>query len=97
MLTEKEQKLKSQAEQRLAMPAWKFVLLYGILLWGIPVGILVGLVKVAFGGNTFDLWLKKDLWINLVVFTLTGILFGFIVRGMVQRQLKKLRDKETSQ
>jgi len=97
MLTEREQKLKTQAEQRLAMPPYKFVLLYGILLWGIPVGIFVGLIKVVIGGNTFDMWLKKDLWINLIVFTLAGILFGFITRGMVQRQLKKLKEKEISQ
>ena len=94
MLTEREQKIKAEAERRLAMPPSRFILLYGVLFWGIPVGILVGLIKMATDGIAFDAWLKRELWINLGTFALAGVLFGFMTRNMIKRQLKKLKEKE---
>jgi hypothetical protein len=94
MLTDKEQKLVALYEKRLALPRNKFILQYGVLSWGVPVGIMVSIINMVIGDKTFDDWWRKDLWISLFSFMLSGILFGVIIRFLMQKQLKKLRVKK---
>ena len=94
MLSDKEQKMIALYEKRLALPRSKFILQYGILSWGVPVGIMVSIINMLIGDKTFDNWWRKDLWITLGSFMLAGILFGVIIRFLMQKQLKKMRENE---
>lgn len=95
MLTEKEKKSVADLERRLAMPRAKFVLIYGILLWGLPTGIIVSLINLAIDDKTMGDWIRRDLWITLGSFILIGgVIFGLLIRKNLQKELKKLKDKE---
>ena len=97
MLTEKEKKSIAYLEKRLAMPRAKFVLIQGMLLWGLPTGIIVSLINLAIDHKTMTDWIRQDLWISLGSFMLIGgIVFGLLVRKNLQKELKKLKDKETA-
>ena len=95
MLTEKEKKSVAYLEKRLAMPRSKFVLIHGMLLWGLPTGIIVSLINLAADDKTMSNWIRRDLWISLGSFVLIGgVIFGLLIRKNLQRELKKLKDKE---
>jgi cytochrome c-type biogenesis protein CcmH/NrfF len=95
MLTEKEKKGIAEIEKRLAMPRAKFVLIHGILLWGLPTGIIVSLINLAIEYKSMSDWIRRDLWINLAAFLLIGgIIFGLLMRRNLQKELKKLKEKE---
>jgi hypothetical protein len=64
----------------------KFVLLFGVLGWGVPTGILFALIQAYREG--WDGFLPK-LAIALVIFPLGGILWGRVMWWMMQRQREK--------
>ena len=94
MLTEKEKRTLQLCEKRLALPPVKFVLLYGILAWGIPVGIIVSLLDVIEGNKTFAQIVKGQLWFTIGSFIIGGILFGLVMRWFLQNQYRRLKAKD---
>lgn len=95
MITDKEKKLLARYEQQLAFPKWKYIIIYGVLAWGLTTGILVSLINLLVWGKSFNELIRQELWITLVVFMIAGILFGYLVRKSLPRQIKKLKDKES--
>lgn len=81
-------------EQQMEMPKWKYVLIYGVLSWGISTAILYTLAMSLIVGRSINSILRKDIWINLVTFMIAGIFFGLILRKMLPRYILKLKDKE---
>jgi hypothetical protein len=64
----------------------KFVLLCGVLGWGVPTAVLFALIQAYSEG--WDGFLPK-LAIALVIFPLGGILWGRMMWWMMQRQREK--------
>ena len=95
MLTSKEEKRLKEYEEQMAMPKWKHILIYGVLAWGVTVGILVSLFSLLVDGISFGKILRRDLWINLIGFPVGGVFVGIIFRWSLPRQIKKLREKES--
>jgi hypothetical protein len=64
----------------------KFVLLYGVLLWGIPTGILFALVRgYSDGWGTF----LPQLILSLILFPLGGILYGRLMWKLLVRKVDR--------
>ncbi len=89
MLNEIEKKQLQRYETMMTLPVWKYVLLYGVLGWGITVAVLFTVINYLFFHKPFS-----DIGINLVVFPLAGILYGLYMRGYIQRQVRRLKAKE---
>ena len=88
MLTPIEQKQLRQFEERMAMSKWRYVLLYGIIGWGLPVALIVSLINIVFFHKTI-----RDLYMNLLMFPVAGIFFGLYMRSFIPRQIKRLKEK----
>ncbi len=88
MLTPIEQKQLSRFETMMAMPKWKYILLYGILGWGLPVALIVSLINMIFLHKTLN-----DLYVNLAIFPLAGTIYGFFMGQFIPRQIKRLKEK----
>lgn len=94
MLSEKEKKALARYEEQLSYPKWKFILIYGVLSWGILTALLYSLVMVLAGQYTFGELLRKNIWINLAIYMIAGILFGWLIRKVIPKSIKRLREKE---
>jgi hypothetical protein len=93
MLTPKEQKVLARMEKNMRMPAWKFILIYG-LTFGILLAIFTSIIDVLMGDVSVNEVLRKRIWINLTMAPLAGIFFGYILRWMQTKQYQKLKEKE---
>jgi hypothetical protein len=94
MLTEKEKKLLNRYEEDLAMPKWKYVLLYG-LSFGLLLVIINVITDLLFDNVTLSEIFRRRFWISLATAPLGGILFGLIMRWLSLKQYRKLKDKES--
>lgn len=94
MLTDRERKQLSVFEKRLAMPKWKFVLLHGVLAWGLTVAILITLYEMWAQKISVKELLDQELWIRVILFPLAGIVYGLWMWKFIGRQQKKLKEKE---
>lgn len=92
MLTKIEEKQLRQFEERMAMPKWKYVFLYGIIGWGLPVALIVSLINIAFFHKTI-----RDLYLNLAMFPIAGIAFGLYMRSFMPRQIARLKAKQVQE
>jgi hypothetical protein len=91
MLTEKEQKIKAMYEKQLAIPKMKYIIVYGILLWGFTMLVMLTLVDRFVFNRPFD---RETLIIRVIVMPFAGILFGVIMRSTSARRLARLNAKE---
>ena len=94
MLTEKEKKLLSRYEEDLAMPKWKYVLLYG-LSFALLLVIISVITDLLFDNVTLSEIFRRKFWISLAKAPLGGVLFGTIMRWLILRQYRKLKEKES--
>ncbi|MCG7379085.1 hypothetical protein MH215_18895 [Paenibacillus sp. ACRSA] len=55
-----------------------YIIIHGVIGWGIPTALIFTLIKVLFNDRPFALnnEFYKGLFINLVIFSLGGIWFG---------------------
>ncbi|NOT51820.1 MAG: hypothetical protein HOP10_11155 [Chitinophagaceae bacterium] len=93
MLTPKEQKTLARLEETMRMPAWKFILIYG-LIFGVLLAIITSVIDVLAGGVPVSELFRKRLWINLAMAPVAGVFFGYILRWMQTKQYQKLKEKE---
>ena len=95
MLTEKEKKELKVIERRLQLPKWKYVLIHGVLLWGISTAILVTIIDLLFRDKSLqELW--NDGLTRFFILPLAGIVSGLMMRNLSNRQFLKLKEKEFS-
>ena len=94
MLSNIEKKQLANYEEQMAMPKWKYIFTYGVLAWGLTVGILYSLVTWLLGDVSFTGLVKRELWINLIGYCIGGIFFGLFMRKFIPRQIKRLKEKE---
>jgi hypothetical protein len=94
MLTKTEKRQLESYESLMAMPKWKYILIYGVLAWGLILAIVVSLVNIWMEKDSFSHMIRNDLGGNLVGFPIGGIFFGLFMRAFLPRQIKKLKAKE---
>ena len=94
MLTNREKKQFLVFEKRLSMPKWKFILVYGVLAWGLTVAVLITGYEMWVQKKSLKELLDQELWIRVVLFPLAGIAYGWWMWKFISRQYKKLSQKE---
>lgn len=94
MLTEKEEKSFARLKNDLAMPRWKYLLMYG-LSFGILLGIISCVTDVLFAGVPVSEVFRKKIWVNLAMAPIAGFLFGSIMRWLSVKQYIKLAEKQS--
>lgn len=94
MLTEKEKKAISQLEDNLSLPKWKFVLIYGVLAFGLIMAVATGISDLIFDNYTSAEFFNKRLWVYLLTGALSGLGYGLIIRWLMKKQYQKLKVKE---
>lgn len=95
MLTDKEKKQRARYEKELRWPAWKFIFINGVLIWGVPVALMVSLIDMFLFGKSFHTILSRELWLNLVGFSIGGIFYGWFMLRFIRKQYQKLKEKES--
>ena len=95
MLTERQKRVLAFLERKLQKPTWKFILIDGVLLWGIPMGIAVFFINYFFINNSAGPAQISGLILSIVMFAFGGVLYGFIIRQSYKKQHTKLRQKES--
>jgi NhaP-type Na+/H+ or K+/H+ antiporter len=93
MLTPKEQRQLKKYEEDIAIPRWKYILMYGIP-WGVITPVLITLFELTFGGKSLQQQWREHLWTRFLIFPVMGIFMGLFMRWMMAKQLAKLRKKE---
>lgn len=91
MLTLKEQRRLKRYETDLAMPLWKYILIYG-LTFGVILFIFLTLSDYFFEKIVIH-WNITLLFRAIITITLTGLLYGWILRIFVKRDYKRLKSK----
>ncbi len=94
MLTEKEKKSLVRITDDLAMPRWKYLLVYG-LTFGILLAIISSITDVLIVGVPVSEIFRKRIWVNLAMAPFAGFLFGWIMRWLSVKQYIKLKQKES--
>ncbi len=91
MLNAIEQKQLARFERLMSIPKWKYILLFGVIGWGLPVAIIVSIINMVFQHFTW-----KDIYLNLITFPIAGIIYGFFMRKFIPRQIGRLKEKENA-
>src|ERR1051325_9805179 len=91
MRTAKEQKRFKKYEEDLAMPKWKFILVYG-LSFGILMFIITTVENYFFDKKNFH-WNSQLLVSALITISVGGFLFGWMMRKFYRWDYKKLKSK----
>ena len=91
MLTLKEQRRLKEYEDALAMPKWKFILIYG-LSFAILAFILTTSYNCFFDKKSFH-WDIRLLLSAIIMIPVGGFLYGWIMRKLMRRYYKKLKLK----
>jgi hypothetical protein len=94
MLSEPEKINLASYQKRLAIPKGRYIFLYGVIGWGLPVAVIVTIVDMFMDKKSFAYMLQGELWINIIAFMLGGILFGLFTRAFIQKKYLKLKAKE---
>jgi len=94
MLTSKEKKTLARLESDMKMPAWKYILIYG-LTFGILLAIFTSAADVLTANAPLSEIFRKRLWVNLAMAPVAGVFFGYILRWLSIKQYAKLKAKET--
>jgi hypothetical protein len=94
MLSNIEKRQLANYEKQMALPKWKYILIYGVLAWGLTAGFIYSLISEFLGDISFAGLIKRELWINILAFGAGGLFFGLFMRNFIPRQIKRLKEKE---
>lgn len=71
---------------------WKFILIHGVIYWGLPVWVLTRFIDMLLEKKTFshdfELW-----YFSLPVWMLSGLLFGWLLWLSNEKKYKKFKIK----
>ena len=96
MLNDKEKRILKNLEKRMSLPEWKFILIYGVLAWGIVTALMYTALMRMIEKTPIDEIMRKQIWLNLLFFGLGGILYGWLMRKYFLKKFQKLKAKESS-
>jgi hypothetical protein len=83
-----QNKQSNKWENTRKLGLFKFVLFYGVLYWGVTVGILWSVVMQLM--NPIDPWYFRPL-IALVLFPIAGIFFGLYMWNLNEKKFKSTK------
>lgn len=96
MLSENEKKILAAYEKRLQTPKWKFIIVNG-LLWGVLVLIFMLVERYFFRKQSLkQQWDDGELLVNLIFLLIAGLVYGWVIRSLIQRKYDQLKQKETN-
>lgn len=95
MLDPKEKNLLLRIETRLAMPRWKFILIYG-LSFGFALVLITSGIDLATKRKTVDEVTGKALWFNLLLIPVSGFIFAKLMHWLTVKKYLELKQKEKS-
>jgi len=79
---------KEKLGRILAKGKWRYVLLYGVVLWGITTAILFRVLMIYWKGNEGPFWeqfFSAETVLALIIFPVTGIGFGLVLWKGLQK------------
>ena len=94
MLNPNEQRQLKKYEADIAMSRWKFILIYGVISWGVTVAILVTLFDLIIDGKPLQQQWRENMWTRFLILPFMGIFIGLFKRWMITKQITRLRRKE---
>lgn len=94
MLTEKEQRSMRMYEKQLRLPKWKYILLYGVLLWGTLVLLIMLMYDRFILNQSFEQQWKEGMLSRIIIMPFAGIFFGWFMWRLSQKHLRRLKEKE---
>lgn len=97
MLNEKEQKLLAMFEKQLAMPSWKYILIFGVLSFGLSLLIIITLVDIFMGKGPSRPEFWNSFYVNLFMAPVAGAGYGYLTRRMMGKRYAALKEKENQQ
>lgn len=83
-------------ERRLQMPKRQFVLKYGVILWALPVAIFITAFEYLYSGKSLQQQWNEGLIFRFLIFPVGGIIYGYILRNIIQKQYDKLKSKDSA-
>ena len=91
MLTEKEQKIKAMYEKQLRVPKLQYIILYGVVLWGGTMLLMLTLMDRFAFNRPFD---RESFIVRLLLMPFAGVFLGWFMRRLSVKRLAKLIEKE---
>ncbi len=76
----------ARLQKLIAKGKWHFVIVYGVLGWGISTALLVTLIQTSISSSSFI----EQISTALVIYPVSGLAFGFVLWMMVNNQYNKL-------
>ncbi len=96
MLTDKEKKLLVRYEEDISIPKWKYILIYGVLSFGIIMAVATAISDLIFKDDRST----EIVGIRILRYLLTGMISGFfygiVMHWLMKKQYHKLKAKETT-
>lgn len=89
----REEKELAGLEKNLAIPRWKYIVSNG-LAWGISVSLILLLVDWVINGKSPARQWAEGYWANLLIMPFGGLLYGWLVRNMLERRYRKLKARQ---
>ncbi|MDD5327859.1 MAG: hypothetical protein PHY02_08620 [Phycisphaerae bacterium] len=81
-MKELSEQQKEKLSRTLAKGKWRYVILYGVLMWGVMTAILYRVLTICWDGNKepfLGQFLSAETALALIIFPVTGIGFGLVM------------------
>jgi len=76
-------------EKLITKGKWQYVLLHGVVGWGISTAIVVTLIQQYLSDKPF----MEQIWLALIIYPIAGIAFGLFMWNSINNQYTKLRSR----
>lgn len=93
MLTQQEEKLLQYYRKQLDMPKKNFIFFNGVL-WGFLIVFFITLIQYFFDKKSLQQQWEEGMLSRIIVFFLFGLAYGWYNRRTMEKEYKKLKDKE---
>lgn len=77
-------------------PKFRYIITQGLIFWALPVFIIVVLIGFLFGTTDISI-LAATLPIRLTVWSIAGLLFGWLMWNLNEKKYKKLKDNYSTE
>jgi magnesium-transporting ATPase (P-type) len=91
-MKELSEQQKEKLSRILAKGNWRYVILYGVVMWGVMTAILFRVLMIYWKGNEEPFWgqfLSAETVFALIIFPIVGIGFGLAMWKVMQKTARK--------
>lgn len=93
MLSDKERVILNSYERKLQKPKWQFIVGNG-LVWGFLVFVIMFLERYFLRGKSLKEQWNDGLAIDLIFLPFAGLLYGWLIRTLINRKYQQLKQKD---